>query len=110
MLDDFHHLDLEVGAGASPTVWTKITEGRTQGVDRALLFSGSDMDAEVVATIRRRGGETIVIGSPVDGAALTIELPTAEGPLERAIVGSVVAELLSLELWRRTTATEIAAD
>jgi fructoselysine-6-P-deglycase FrlB-like protein len=77
---------------------------------RALLFSGCDADAEVVATIRRREGETIVIGSPVDGAALMIELPTAEGPLERAIVGSVVAELLSLELWRRTTATEIAAD
>lgn len=77
---------------------------------RALLFSGSDMDAEVVATIRRRGGETAVVGSPVDGAALAIELPTAEGPLERALVGSVVAELLSIELWRATTATEIAAD
>lgn len=77
---------------------------------RALLFSGSDMDAEVVATIRRRSGETAVVGSAVDGAALTIDLPTAEGPLERAIVGSVVAELLSIELWRRTTATEIRAD
>ena len=37
MLDDFHHLDLEVGAGPNPTVWSKITDGRTQGVDRALL-------------------------------------------------------------------------
>jgi len=37
MMDDFHHLDLEIGAGATPTVWTKITEGRTEGVDRALL-------------------------------------------------------------------------
>ena len=37
MLDDFNHLDLEVGAGANPTVWSKITEARTEGVDRALL-------------------------------------------------------------------------
>jgi 1A family penicillin-binding protein len=37
MLDDFQHLDLEVGAGPNPTVWSKITEGRTEGVDRALL-------------------------------------------------------------------------
>jgi 1A family penicillin-binding protein len=37
MLDDFHHLDLEVGAGPTPAVWTKITDGRTEGVDRALL-------------------------------------------------------------------------
>jgi 1A family penicillin-binding protein len=37
MVDNFSHLDLEVGAGPNPTVWTKITDGRTQGVDRALL-------------------------------------------------------------------------
>src|SRR3954447_24316619 len=37
VLDDFNHMDLEVGAGPSPTVWTKITDGRTEGVDRALL-------------------------------------------------------------------------
>ncbi|MGE3268083.1 MAG: PBP1A family penicillin-binding protein [Chloroflexota bacterium] len=37
MMDDFQHLDLEVGAGTSPTVWTKITDGRTAGVDGALL-------------------------------------------------------------------------
>ncbi|HET9084950.1 MAG TPA: SIS domain-containing protein [Candidatus Limnocylindrales bacterium] len=73
---------------------------------RALLFSGSELDGEVVDTIRRRGGETVVIGSPVDGAALTIELPQSEGPLERAIVAAVVAELLSAELWRRTTAED----
>ena len=37
MMDDFNHLDLEVGAGPNPTVWSKITDGRTEGVDRALL-------------------------------------------------------------------------
>ena len=76
---------------------------------RALLFSGSAADAEVVDTIRRRGGETVVVGSPIDGAALTIELPLSEGPFERGIVASVVAELLSHELWARTTAEELGA-
>jgi glutamine---fructose-6-phosphate transaminase (isomerizing) len=76
---------------------------------RALLFSGSDLDGEVVDTIRRRGGETVVIGSSVDGAALTIELPQSEGPFERAIVASIVAELLAAELWRRTTAEDVEA-
>ena len=75
---------------------------------RAMLFSGSASDADVVATIRRRGGETIVVGSSIDGAALTIALPPAAGPFDRAIVGSVVAELLSAELWSRTTADEVA--
>jgi 1A family penicillin-binding protein len=37
MMDDFDHLDLEVGAGANPSIWTKITDHRTQGVDKALL-------------------------------------------------------------------------
>ena len=75
---------------------------------RSLLFTGSTSDAEVVATIRRRRGETVVVGSPVDGAALTIEIPTPDDAFERAIVGSVVAELLSLELWSRTSAEDVA--
>ena len=74
---------------------------------RALLFAGSAADAEVVATIRRRSGETVVVGPAVDGAALTIEVPPLEGPMARAIVLSVVAELLSLELWARTSAGEL---
>jgi 1A family penicillin-binding protein len=37
MLDDFHHLDLEVGAGASPSQWIKLTGARTEGVERGLL-------------------------------------------------------------------------
>ena len=75
---------------------------------RALLFGGAPADAEVVRTIARRGGETVVVGEPVDGAALTIPVPTraAADRFERAIVASVVAELLAAELWRRTTAEE----
>ena len=74
---------------------------------RALLFEGSASDAEVVTTIRRRGGETVVVGSPVEGAALTIDLPASDDPFERAIVASVVAELLSAELWSQTSATDV---
>lgn len=76
---------------------------------RALLFSGSAADAEVVGTIRRRGGETVVVGPPVDGAAVSIATPRLGDPFERAIVLSIVAELLSLELWARTSA-ELSGD
>ena len=73
---------------------------------RALLFSGAEADAEVVATIARRGGETIVVGNPVAGAAQTIALPATAGRFDRAIVGSVVAELIAAESWDRTGAEE----
>jgi len=36
-LDDFHHLDLDIGAGAEPTSWSTLTNGQTEGVDGALL-------------------------------------------------------------------------
>lgn len=76
---------------------------------RTLLFSGAEADGEVVATIARRGGEVIVVGDPVTGAAQTITLPgpTASGPFERAIVASVVAESLAAELWGRASAEEL---
>ena len=75
---------------------------------RALLFRGSAADEEVVDTIKRRGGETIVVGPGIAGAALTIDTPPLERPAERAIALSVIAELLALELWDRTSATGIA--
>lgn len=64
---------------------------------RALLFPGSAADAEVLATIRRRDGEVASI--PPTSAA-------APGPISRAIVDSVVAELLACELWRRTSGND----
>jgi fructoselysine-6-P-deglycase FrlB-like protein len=76
---------------------------------RALVYAGSAADAEVVDTIRRRGGSTIVVGQPVAGAALTVEAPRLDDPFRRAVVLSVVAELLSVELWARTSATEVEA-
>lgn len=75
---------------------------------RALLFRGSPADEEVVDTIRRRGGDTIVVGPGIAGAALTIDTPPLERPAERAIALSVIAEFLALELWDRASATEIA--
>lgn len=64
---------------------------------RALLYPGSASDAEVEATIRRRGGEVATVPRTGDAAASTIE---------RAIVESAVAELVACELWRRVTAEE----
>ncbi len=66
---------------------------------RALLFPGASADAEVIATIERRGG--VVIRMP--SAAATPEVD----PLSRAIVESVVGELLAAELWRETSAEDL---
>jgi len=75
---------------------------------RALLFRGSGADGEVVDTIRRRGGEAIVVGPGIAGASLTIDTPPLDRPADRAITLSVITELLALELWDRTSAIETA--
>jgi fructoselysine-6-P-deglycase FrlB-like protein len=59
---------------------------------RVVLFEGSAADAEVVATVERRGGE---VGRFAD---------TGKGPVHRALVGSVIGELAAAELWRRADA------
>lgn len=76
---------------------------------RALLFTGSAADREVVRTIRGRGGETVVVGRPVEDAARSIAIEPPGGGLERAIVQSVVGELLAAELWRRAEAIDKGA-
>ncbi len=63
---------------------------------RVLLFPGGAADAEVVATVERRGGVVIPMPSVVTDA----------DPIRRVIVESVTAELLAAELWRRTSAEE----
>lgn len=65
---------------------------------RALLFPGAAADAEVLATIQRRGGEVVAVPSGGDAAA--------PGPISRAIIDSVVAELLARELWGRADAED----
>ena len=62
---------------------------------RTVLYPGSAADAEVIATVDRRGGRTSRI-EPAHGDTLV-----------RAIVESVVAELAAAELWRRASATDI---
>ena len=64
---------------------------------RTVLFPGSAADAEVLATAERRGGRTSRIE------------PARGGPLVRALVESVVAELAAAHLWRRADATQPAA-
>jgi hypothetical protein len=65
---------------------------------RALLFPGAAADAEVIATIERRGG--VVVSMP--SAAADVDGDT----FRRTVVDSVAAELLAAELWRRTSAEE----
>jgi fructoselysine-6-P-deglycase FrlB-like protein len=66
-----------------------------------LLHSGSAYDQEVVGWRAERGFELISIGEPVAGASGAIGFPGAEDPVVASIAGTVVAELLAAELWRR---------
>ena len=54
---------------------------------RAVLFPGSPADAEVIDTIRRRGGEVIVLEPEIHSASATVDR-------------------LALELWRRASRAE----
>lgn len=73
---------------------------------RAVLYAGSTADPEVVATIVRRGGQIVAVGAPVPDASVVIDTGRrdADGPIERAILESMVADRLALALWDRTTA------
>jgi hypothetical protein len=74
---------------------------------RAIVVAGSPADGSVVDIIAGRGGESIVIGpDAIEGAIAHIRVPPVPDPYRRAIITSVVAELLAAELWRRTAADE----
>ncbi len=66
-----------------------------------LLHSGSAYDDEVVGWRTERGFDLISIGRPVPGATGAIDFPGSDDPVVSAIAGTVVAELLAAELWRR---------
>ena len=72
-----------------------------------MLYSGTRYDERLVRIVGERGGKTVVVGSPVAGAALTIGLPptTPDDTLGGGLVRSVVAELLAAALWDRAAAT-----
>jgi glutamine---fructose-6-phosphate transaminase (isomerizing) len=61
---------------------------------RTVLLPGSPADAEVVATVERRGGEVITL-TPPDGSGMA-----------GALVTSVVPELLAAALWQETAAID----
>ncbi len=63
--------------------------------NRAVLFPGAAADTEVIETVERRGGRVLHIPNGV-----------TDDTYRRAIVDSVIPELLAAELWRRTSAEE----
>jgi glutamine---fructose-6-phosphate transaminase (isomerizing) len=70
---------------------------------RAMLYPGSEADAEVKDTVGRRGGELVVVPGFEPGQGST----PAVDQVRRSIEASVVAELLAAELWVRATAERI---
>ena len=66
---------------------------------RALLFTGSRYDPEVMVWARERASSIVAVGRTVEGAALHIAVP--DDPLVAVLVETMVAELAACELWRR---------
>lgn len=61
---------------------------------RAVIYPGAAADHEVIATVDRRAGRAVTIEAAPGSTVV------------RALVDSVVAELVAAELWRRATAAE----
>ncbi len=66
---------------------------------RALLFTGSRYDPEVLTWARERACAIVAVGRTIEGAALHIAVP--DDPLVAVLVETMVAELAASELWRR---------
>ena len=74
---------------------------------RLIVLTGSPADAATVRIVNGRGGTAISVGArAIDGVAQHIPVASTADRYARAIVTSVVAELLAAELWRRTGAKE----
>lgn len=71
---------------------------------RALLFGGSRFDAGVLRWARERESTIVVVGRPVDDAALTVPFERADDPLVASLVETSVVELAAAEWWRRRLA------
>ena len=69
-----------------------------------LLHAGSAFDADVAGWRRQRDFGLVTIGGEVIGADAAINHPSQDDPVVAAIAGTVVAELLAAELWRRSPA------
>jgi glutamine---fructose-6-phosphate transaminase (isomerizing) len=66
---------------------------------RALLFTGSRYDPEVMIWARERASKIVAVGRTIEGAALHIAVP--DDPLVAVLIETMVAELAACELWRR---------
>jgi fructoselysine-6-P-deglycase FrlB-like protein len=70
---------------------------------RALLFTGSRYDPDVMTWARERGSSIIAVGRTTEGAVLHVPVP--DDPLVAVLVETMVAELAACELWRRRLET-----
>lgn len=90
-----------VSAGCETGDWSHVDVYLTKRPGyRLLLLTGSRYEPELLDWRRRRGFALAAIGSPVPGAAVTVELGT-RNEVQTSLVEVSVAELLAAELWRR---------
>jgi fructoselysine-6-P-deglycase FrlB-like protein len=87
--------------------WLHVGQYTLYPGDGVLLFAGSPLDDEAIATIHRRGGRIVVVGPARAGADLVV--PVVDDPGDWAVgslVASAAAELIAAELWTRAIAVE----
>jgi len=80
--------------------------------DAVLLLRGSPADDEASDAIRARGARIVAVGDePATSGPNDVHVPLPDAarsdPVVRSLVQPAVAELLSVELWRRAKATAI---
>ncbi len=81
--------------------WLHVDVYLTKSLDyRALLFAGTRFDAEVLRWLADRGGQALVVGGGIVGAALTLRYRHDEDEIVAMLTETLVAEVVAAELWR----------
>ncbi len=73
---------------------------------RALLFTGSRFDGELMGWAKRRASTVLAVGGPLEGTAMRVPVPGADDELVALLVETGVAELVAAEWWRRLVAAD----
>ncbi|HKF86100.1 MAG TPA: hypothetical protein VKB30_09975, partial [Candidatus Limnocylindrales bacterium] len=89
--------------------WLHVGLYTTYPDDAVLLFTGSPADGEAIAVVHARGGHVVAVGERHPDADVHVPLPepALEDPAIRSLVQPAVADLLAVELWRRTAARTV---
>jgi hypothetical protein len=80
--------------------WLHVDVYLTRPLDyRALLFTGSRFDADVMRWMTEREAEVVAVGREVPGGRLAIRYPGDDDRTMALLVETLVPELIAASLW-----------